>query len=362
MSENINDFLAQSLKELDGETIDEVQNEKTEVDKAIEQSGSEFESASEDVIDQKTIEAAAEKEVETEIETEKEVADEVVEFNPTFGYKIKDEEREIPEEFRDFIKDQETQDRFIDLFTRADGLETVKESRQKLQEQFDSQVEKYNTLNKAMGVFENMSSTKDVKGLLDAASFSTEDVLNSLDEETKLKHVMELLKRQESPEAQREYERARAVEQENLKLKSQLNTQTIQADNSKMEAEKLEFETTMAKPEVQKWQGELDGRAGDGEFIRAVAEVGMAYFAQHGEDMTMEAAVNIVKNRYGLGQPAVEPAPAKKEVPTRIVKKVATTSSMPDLESTGDSPVDRGINSIEDIIAERDRHFKLKKG
>jgi hypothetical protein len=357
MSENENDFnLADEIAKLDEDYVEE----KTELDEAIESSGDVFESKEEvkEEIEESVVDVEAKEDTEADTET----TEETVEFTPNFGYKVKDEEREIPEEFREFIKDQASQDRFIDLFTKADGLETVKESRQKLQEQYDVQVEQYTKISKAMDVFENMSSTKDVKGLLGAADFSAEDVLNSLDEETKLKHVMELLKRQESPEAQREYNRAMEVERENLRLKSQLNTQTTQIDTRQMEAERLEIETTMAKPEVQKWQSELDERAGKDTFIEAVAEVGMAYYAKHKKDMTMDEAVNIVKNRYGLGQTAVEPAPAKSSVPTKVIRKVATESSMPDIESAGESPVDKGINSIDDIIRERERYFKLKKG
>ena len=359
---DMQDFLADSIAKLDE---DYVEDEKTPLDEAIESSGDGFETKSEDeeVTSKDTIETLIESEAEAETKVEDKEGDEVVEFTPNFAYKVKDEEREIPEEFRSFIKDQETQDKIVDLFTKADGLEAVKVSRQKLQEQFDSQRIEYENINKAMTALENMTSVKDVQGLMKAASFSQEDVLNSIPEEVKLQHVMELLKRQESPEASREYERAREIEKENLRLKHETQRQSAEFTAAKVEAEKLEIETTMSNPDVQNWKSELDGRAGNGAFIEAVAEVGMAYYATHGHDMSMREAVEIVKKRYGLGQPVVELAPTeKKEVPTSVVRKVVTKSSMPDIEGAGESPVNRGISSIEDIIAERDRHFKLKKG
>jgi hypothetical protein len=51
------------------------------------------------------------------------------EYKPNFSYKIKDAEHEFPEYLRDVVKNEETEGLVRDLLTRADALESIKESR-----------------------------------------------------------------------------------------------------------------------------------------------------------------------------------------------------------------------------------------
>lgn len=79
-------------------------------------------------------------------------------YKPTFSYKVKGEEKEFDDRFKEIIKSKEDEEYVRDLYERADGLPHIKEHLNRLQTELGSYEKKYNEIDSQYNkVVENIS-------------------------------------------------------------------------------------------------------------------------------------------------------------------------------------------------------------
>lgn len=271
----------------------------------------------------------------TELEATPEVSES--EWSPSLKYKSLGEEFDFPEWSKEFVKSKELEENFRSVLEKAQGLDLVKGKKEAIETEYaeykttaDAQLGDARKLAEVVQDFNSQISSNSPKDQLSAlvnVGLSEKAVLDIA------RHVLDLQKL--APEQRQAYdaqfeqrnkinEYERTVEQQNSQLQ-QIQVQAAQAELNSFLVNKSDI--------VKEYEAREGNKAGD--FQENFIRYGIAMQQQLGRDIEYADAFKSFKKIHALGQK--QPKPANRQVPN--------------LKSTGHSPIETSFKSMEDLAA-----------
>jgi len=294
---------------------------------------------------QETVETTA---PETPVETASEVATEtqgtdgeVTEYAPNFKFNIKDQEYEMDEWVRGMVKDKDTEDKFRDVFTKAYALDGIKESREKLQNEYEGVNKNYSEINQSLDILRDHVGNKDFDSFFKALNIPKEWVQQWMHQD---------LQRGQLPaEQQAQYDARLNAVREATELRRTNNELTQQHEAFQRQAQETELQTALQEPTVNQVMQNYDRKIGQvGAFREKVVAYAIGQYHATGRDLTAKEAINEIMSFTNVHQAGVGQTPqAQSQVVAPQNKPV-----IPNIQGRSSSPVKKAPKSIEELKAQ----------
>jgi len=269
-------------------------------------------------------------------EGNEEVSTESDAFEPNYSYKVKDEEFEFDDRVKSIIKTKEDEDYFRDIYTRADGINTYKQKISDYESKVNELTDGVNELSNGFHRIKELRDNDNIQELMHTLGIKEESIVN---------YALELAKQQALPQEERErINKVQTFERENRELKTRLNSLETQ------------FQTTAQQSEAQRDFQELTNvvsensnlaKAMESKGLNLQSEIintGMSEFGRRGQDISIQDAFNIVKQKYGWLEEVNIPKIDRKE-------------SLPVIKGTSSAHISDEITSIEQLQKLYDSKF-----
>ena len=268
------------------------------------------------------------------------------EWQPNFNFNVLDRQEEIPEDFRQYITNKETEDQFRDLFERAYGVEPLKQDRQVLRDHnqtLNGELGKYKDNYQQLG---QMIQANDLDGFHKQWGITDEQLVN---------HVMQKARMNDPelpPEQRQQMIDEQRVRQENARLQYENQMLTQQHQYAQTVNKEIELNTALSNPDVARVAQEYDSRAGAGAFRANVIRYGASLGQNLPADQVIHQFRSILadpaimgqQQPQGYGQPAPyqqaygQPAP----YPQAPQQPVARQAPVQQVQQKPVIPVQRG--------------------
>lgn len=264
---------------------------------------------------------------------------EIPAYQPNWKFKVSGEEKEMDEWIRPAIKDAETEKKLRKLYEDAYGLEPVKASREKIQQEHQELKQNYQSLHSSVEEAMTYKHQGNLGMFFQKTGVSDDQIA---------KYMLEKINRSNlPPEQQQVYNELDAKRNQELQLARQLEESDTRYREIASKAKEWEVDQWLAKPEVSSIVERYDGLNGKGSFKNYVAEVGEYLFHKNsGQDVAAEIAVNTVLQRLGnayRGQQASSPGSTESATPTKELPVI------PNVSGKNVSPTQKSVRSIDDL-------------
>lgn len=281
-----------------------------------------------------TPETTPEETLETQSEetTEEEVAPE---YEPKFKFKVRDEEHDMPDWAKGFIKDEETEKNFVDLFTAQQGIELAKNER----EEFKG---KYNDLEGAVLHVSKLANEGKIDRFIEELGLPKKAFIDYAIKELQYAELPENERREIDAQRQAEI----YAEQQNM----QYSQMQEQYEQQQVQMRSLELNNTiLSKPEYAESEKMYDQSVGTpGAFRSLVAQCGNYHWTQNGQDIGVEQAI---QEAMRLGRVQAGATSTQTGNVGTLEKPVQQQEKpvIPNLKAGGASPVKKAFTSIDQI-------------
>lgn len=282
-------------------------------------------------------------------------------WEPNFKVKVRDDEREIDEWAKEYIKDPETEKKFRDLYERAYGTEFLKEDRSVLrdhnkqlsstiQEKYEPYVENY----KRLGAY---VENKNYGEFLKQWNIPPEDMVDFAIQHVKMNDP------NTPPEERQAYQAQMQQTQQLADLQYQNNMLTQQLQGSTVQQTAVDLNMELSKPDISQIAQEYDSRVGQpGSFRDRV--INMGSMMSQPDPRTGQSRVASVQealnqtiqflgynpNAMGQGTPqqGAQPGQAmsRQQMPGQVPAQQAAKPVIPTVRGSGASPVRQSPRSI----------------
>jgi len=297
---------------------------------------------------------------------EKDEPAEPVEFKTDYKYKVRDEEHEIEEWARPFIKDEDTLKQFKELYTRGHGLALAKEERDTYKGKFTDLEQSINKVTDIVQEYYNHPS--DSVAVANTARKFIQEL--GLPQEMFMQYALEEFKyRQLSPEQRTAIDAQRAQQHQIATFQKSQKTLEEQNHDLIVERNNLELDRSLAEPQVSGLVQEYDSRVGTpGAFRSMVIQRGIAHgnrnVIKQPHEVVSEVAQELGKILQGtgmqagqVGTPGAHTPQQKKTFSAADLQQQRQKPVLPNISGQGGvSPVKKGYTSLDQI---RERYKEL---
>ena len=229
---------------------------------------------------------------------------ETPEYEPNYGFNVKDESFEFDERIRPVITSKENEDYVRELYTKAHGLDSYKtklEAREndynQLNAKYSEAESNFNKLKAGVEHLDNLSKN-DFGTLQQTLSISDDAVI------ARAVEIMELEKK--SPEERQRIQNLQNRNVEYYNTRQELDSLKQQNEQLMQAQHESQMTSAMAVPEVASFISNFEASMGQGAFRRHVDQYGSAMYYS-GQHVSPQQAVEHVVKTYGS---LVQPAPA----------------------------------------------------
>lgn len=255
-------------------------------------------------------------------------------YEPKLKFKVRDEEHDMEEWVKDYIKDEDTEKKFVDLFTAQKGIELAKQEREEFKGKFQD-------LEQAVVHVSKLAQEGKIGRFIEELGLSKQAFIDYAINEIQYAQLPEEDRRKIDAQRQQQFQ----AEQQSTQL-----TQMEQAyQQQQVENRKLELNYTLMKPEYSQAEQAYDTSVGTpGAFRTLVAQCGNYHWNQYGKDIGTEQAV---QEAIRLGRVNVEAAPTQtgnvgtQERPVQQAEKPV----IPNFKAGGASPAKKAFTSVDEI-------------
>lgn len=267
-------------------------------------------------------------------------------WTPNFKYKVYDKEKEIPEDFRSFIKDEVGEKRFRELFEKADALDEHKGIHQKVLQQLDEHKTKATTAERELE-----RATNGLKRLYQQSQSDLGAFFESyrIPEEAVIDYVRNLIQEKELPPEEQQHRRAlreRARTADTYEI--QLQEQQRQSRDMVMTQHQQAMEMALNMPDVASFKSQFDARFGAGSFERHVKDHGSrVYNTENGRYISPFECARAVMQFYA---PAFQPTAPITTPATAQAQPQETPPAIPNVGTgRGVSPTKPQFKSLDQL-------------
>ena len=260
-------------------------------------------------------------------------------FVPNLEYEVRGQKKQFDERLKDLIKSKEHEDLIRDLHTKADGIDTIKEQREYIRNQFSG-------LQKEVNQVLDMTERGDLKGALQSVGWDTSDIGKTLqglgyDKRSIIEYAYSLANL--TPEQEQYQNQLRQAELEKRELAKQTQTFQSQLEQIQVQSRRTELQNILSKPDIQPIVEAFDKEYGSNAFFQEVANRGALYWHQSKKDVPPEQLVQEVLRfaRHLPQQQTPTQTPPKRKEDLPVIPAVGGGGSQ--------APVSKRITSIEEM-------------
>jgi len=291
----------------------------------------------EDEVFEEDVQVSDEAENQVDNETE-DLNDEVVdEWQPDYSYDVKGEKREFDERFRSVINSKDDEDALRDLYTKADGLDAIKEKADKYKNDYDEAFGQIELMSKGFSTLKEIRDTKNIDKLIDALGASDDEVFQDAILEWAIKKADFLTLPQEEQER---ISGANSQQKELSSLRSQV--QQLQSQGS---ANHYQSEMNRMRSMISSEWSDLNSKLSEVgiNFEDEVLMNGTNQFKTTGVEPTIEDAIKITAAKYGFINNNKTP------MQQQMTEKKPGSQTLPRVRRTASSSVNEVPRSIDDL-------------
>lgn len=264
-------------------------------------------------------------------------------YTPNYKFKVRDEEKEFDEWARPLIKDADLEAKMRDLYTKAHGLEPLK---QRLGGEVESWKTKYSDVN---GKYESISSNiKKLSHFVNNQDFDSFFDTLGLPKENIYKWVQAKIEEQSMTPEQRQ----RVAHQRQLTAREF----ELQQENERLKQLEVEYHTAQAqaqldfaleKPGVSEMVQAFDEKVGQaGSFKQELIQKGFLLEQRLGRPVSVDEALQEMSKIYGK----FVAAPAATEIAPQGAQVITGKPPViPNIVSKGTSPVKQQVKSLDEM-------------
>jgi len=212
--------------------------------------------------------------------SEPSVADpaETPDYEPNFQYTVRGEEHSFDERLHSVITDKDTEDFLRDTFTKAHGLDAVKERLDGYEKDFGSLQEQFSAAqNENQGFRTNLERLNQLKDQ-DPMAFQRQWGLN---DKWVLDRATQILEHNDNPAQARDAERAYEQSTASWQHEQNLQRETARSQQMEQQLHGIKMEQALSSPEVNEFAKSFDQRMGEGAFRSQVNEYGSLQYYQN---------------------------------------------------------------------------------
>ncbi len=278
-------------------------------------------------------------------------------FTPNFKYKVRHQEFEVPKWMQASITDEASQKEALDLLTKAQGLEIVRNSFNQLEQvhkEAQTEVQAYQQISKDL---RTCYQRGDFDGFFKRMNIPVEKVLQWVVDKVNYSEL--------PPDQQQVIDARRAAEQRAWEMEQRSELTQQQYEQQVTHARELELSTVLEKPEVKTIAETFDARVGTpGSFKAEVIRRGQLAAITRNVDLSAEDAVKEVLSLLGPapaapvvpapqapGAAAPAAAPPAAAAPAPVIPAKQPPPVIPNVAGRTQSPLKQKPKSIEDLKA-----------
>ena len=227
-------------------------------------------------------------------------------FAPNFKFKVMDQEHEIPEKFRELIKDATTEKEVREIFEKAYGLDHQKPKYEQLKTKH-TEVER--NFNDVLGAVQDLRSVYQ-QAVSTGNLLLLDDFFDRLKipDQVVLQYALAKVQYGElDPEARKAYDQQVSAQKRLLDLEKQNQGYSQQAMSAATHAKGALLDSCLARPDIQAIAQAFESTPGrkPGDFRKSVCEHGeYVWFKTNGQmDLSPEDAIQQVMQRFGVSAP-----------------------------------------------------------
>lgn len=260
---------------------------------------------------------------------------EVPAYSPNFKYKVGDKEHEFDEWIRPAVKTKEQEEKLRDYYTKAFGIDAVKEDREKIKGEASTYSKKYSELETAVQNTLKPLKTGDLGSFFKALNIPQEAVY---------KYVHDQLNYQDLPPDQKvQIDQQREIQQRAQQYEERYNQQTQRSQELEVRLLTNELEFELSKPEIKEMSQVYQERTGKSfrdEIIRQGDLMARTYGKVYApREVISELAATVGKLMGPLGQQA----PAQQQVPG------PAKPTLPNIQGRATTPVKAKVQTLDDL-------------
>lgn len=278
---------------------------------------------------------ATEETVNPETEITETTNEEIPSYEPTFKFRVRDDEHEMEEWVKDFIKDEDTEKKFQDLFTRGHGLELIKGER-------DEYKGKYTDLESAVEQVAQLAQRGEIEQFITQLGLPKKAFIDYA--------IKELQFQELPPEQQQQINAQRQREQQFQQTQIQAQTYEQQWQEAQVQMRRMELNNTLMQPQYAEAARVYDESVGTpGAFNNLVQERGYYHSQMYGKDISVEEAI---QDAMRIGRVSgTAPLQTGNGVGTQAnpVQNQASKPVIPKMKAGGASPIKKTITSVDDL-------------
>lgn len=273
---------------------------------------------------------------------------EVPAYQPNFKFSVMKKEHEIPEAYRQLIKDPQTEKQVKEIFEKAYGIDHVKGERAKLQEEYKSYRSQTEPVMQIAQQLQHHLQNNDLTSYFKTLGLTKQQVYQWAVKQAEI---------DELPEHQRQvYDQHQEAQHRAYQLEQQLQAQQAQFEQFQVQQRSSELESILSRPDISSFVQSFDQRNGEGAFRSEVIARGQLYYYTKGIDASPQQVVQEIMQRFGPNQSQA----AAPQAPTMNAPQTKAPPQVPVIPNTGagtSAPTQRSINSVDDMIAVRKQKF-----
>lgn len=262
---------------------------------------------------------------------------EVPAYQPTYKFKVKDQELEFDDMFKPLVTSKEAEAKIREFHEKYHGIEEVKKHRDEIRQNWESYRQNYEPVLNQLKTASQLYQRGDMDAVLETLGMDRNAVL----EWSRRQQAIESL----SPQARAEYDRQRQAEREGYSFQQEAQTYREQLNQLRREAKISEINQALSSPEAIGLQQSFDQRLGQGAFRKEMIRRGQLHQAQTGEDKHAGEILKEMIDLFGYQAspqaqaPTQAQAPLKKQVPVIPVTKSSGSSSVKAMPKTFDEMI-----------------------
>ena len=270
-------------------------------------------------------------------------------YTPNLKFTVDKKEYEFDERVRGLITDKESEDYFRDIYTKAHGLDLVKQSLSERDEKIQQRDAEFQNL---QSHYEKYDQTfQKLKGLKDQ-DFGTFQKAWEIPDNVVLKRASEILSIHGDPEAQARADQIYADRLRMLQYEDRVNNDYQSQQAMRMQLHEMKMHSAMSNPEISSFASQYDERVGQpGAFQEEVNRIGTIAFHSSKSYIDPKVAVTQAKERLSkLVGPLTPALTTQSKTPARRENKAPAAAPLPNMGSGRSGTVTRKrITSTDDL-------------
>lgn len=212
-------------------------------------------------------------------------------YTPNFKYKAANQEKELDPLFHSLIKDQDSEKKVKEIFSKVDAFDYIKQKKEHAETQHDSLLADYNQVQSTVQRFNESVQNNDLSSAFRLAGITKEQIFKWTQQQLQL---MEM-----PPEQRQQYEQFEQAKQGKFELEQRVQQIQQQYQTQAVQNRAMQLDMALSRPQVASFAEKWDQNGEPGSFRNFVIEEAKKVYYDTQQDLSPDQAVNLVMQRFG---------------------------------------------------------------